>query len=183
MASNISEALLKDKLYAWTASNKIQETLGLTSMDVALFKKELTALESKGIIERAGAKKGLKFRYKVSQPAAQPTLIKEKVEQIDTQTKETKKKNKPKVSIEDIPCAISNMDKHSYTEEVTNAPLNNILGFLTKSPGDYTFSLSIKRTSKGLCVKTYRDIFLMSEVFYTKENFLLLLKASGITIE
>ena len=64
MMSSISEDLLKNKLYDWTASNKIQETLGLTSMDVALFKKELSALESKGTIERAGAKKGLKFRYK-----------------------------------------------------------------------------------------------------------------------
>ncbi len=178
MTNNIPEELIKDKLFTWTSSNKIQEILGLTSMDAALFKKELSALESKGIIERAGAKKGLKFRYKNKQQTeAQPSV------EHNAPVKEEKKKKKAKIDIEDIPCAVSNMDRHEFTDDVNNVTINKLMLFLLKNPGEHSFSVSIKRTAKGFCIKTYRDIFLMSEVFYTKESFIMLLKASEITLE
>ena len=64
--SNISETLLKEKLSDWTSYNKVQEALNLSDIDETVFKKELTTLETKGLIERTGAKKGLKFRYKIT---------------------------------------------------------------------------------------------------------------------
>lgn len=183
MTSNISEKLLKEKLSSWTASTKVQETLGLSSMDEASFKKELTDLESKGLIERTGAKKGLKFKHNTGkqEPVEDGEVI--KLSAKIKKEKKPKKEKKVKIDVEDIPCEVTNMDRHEYTDEVNNVPLNKILTFLTKSPGDHSFSLSIKRTNKGLCVKTYRDIFLMSEVLYTKESFITLLKASGISID
>ena len=121
MSNAISEALLKEKLSDWTSSNKVQETLDLSSMDESSFKKELNTLETKGIIERTGAKKGLKFRYKFSDKLAKelsetPDSNLEKSVNINVE----KKSKKAKVNLEDIQCEIVMLDRHEFTEEVTN---------------------------------------------------------------
>jgi hypothetical protein len=180
--SNISETLLKEKLSEWTSSTKVREALELSSMDEALFKKELNILETKGLIERTGAKKGLKFKYKFSDELkkefTEETNIPENIK-----IEPEKKNKKSKVNIEDIQCEIVNLDKHEFTEEVTNVSLNKLFTFITRNASEHSYTLSIKRTTKGICVKTYRDIFMLSEVLYTKENFLLLLKASGVSLD
>ena len=183
--SNISETLLKEKLSDWTSSNKVQEALNLSDIDETVFKKELTTLETKGLIERTGAKKGLKFRYKFSEKLKQEFT--EDVTSTDTVTPETfsqeKKPKKAKVNLADIQCEIVNLDRHEFTEEVTNVSINKLFTFITRNASEHSYTLSFKRTTKGICVKTYRDIFMMSEVLYTKENFLLLLKASGVSLD
>ena len=187
--NSISEALVREKLSDWTSSNKVKEVLELTSVEESLFKKEFGLLETKGIVERMGAKKGLKFRYKnsiVAENTIQKELKNDSKEEVskhlDVVVSE-KKSKKAKIAIEDIPCEIVILDKHEFTEEVTNVSINKLFTFITRNASEHSYTLSIKRTARGICVKTYRDIFMLSEVLYTKENFLLLLKASGISLE
>ena len=178
--NNIPEILVKERLHSWTLSAKVQETLGLSSMDEGSFKKELTALESKGIIERSGARRGLRFKYKDTEAK---TESKEATTGPVIEEKATKVKSKPKVDIAEIPCEITCLDRHEFTKDVTNVSIGQLLAFIAKNPGEHSFSLAIKRTQRGIQVKTYKDIFLLSDVLYTKESFMLLLKASGITFE
>ena len=181
--SNISETVLKEKLTDWTASSKVQELLGLTSVEETIFKKELASLVEKGIIERTGAKKGLKFRFKSEIDDSNEVKEVEKPTKTKVKIKQKKAKVKKVIDVSEIECEVCNMVKNDITTEVTNVPIDKLLSFIVKNPGEHSYSISIKRTQKGICVKTYRDIFIMSEVNYTKENFLLLVKASGITLE
>ena len=180
--SSISELLVKEKLGSWTSSNKVQEVLGLSSMDERSFKKELTALETRGIIERMGAKKGLKFKCAGS--VSKPVEITEKVKKPKEEKPEKANKNSSKkIEISDISCEITTLDKHEFTNEVTNVSISQLMAFIAKNPGDHSFSVAIKRTQRGIQVKTYRDIYLLSDVLYTKESFMNLLKASGVSLE
>ena len=183
--NNITEPLLKEKLFDWTASTKVQETLGLSSMDEGSFKKELIALESKGLIERSGAKKGLKFKYKTTDSTSTTEVKEDGQVKIITEAKDVavKPKKQHKINIEEIPCEITCLDKNEYTSEITNVNIAKLMTFILKNPGEHTLSLSLKRSQKGICVKAYKDIYLLSEVLYTRENFVKLLKASGITSE
>ena len=185
--TNITEPLLKEKLTEWTPSTKVQETLGLTSMDESSFKKELVALETKGLIVRMGAKKGLKFKYGSSETSGVTEVQEDGQVKIITETptneRVSKSKKQHKITIEDIACEVTCLDKNEFSAEVTNVEIPLLLSFILKNPGEHSLSLSFKRSQKGIVVKTYKDIYLLSEVFYTREAFVQLIKTSGITLE
>jgi hypothetical protein len=187
--SKVTKELVQEKLEEWTPSTKVQETLGLSSMDEALFKKEFQALEDKGIVEREGAKRGLKFKFKTANKESKDASSSDLLAMMKTSPKETteskpkSKKPEKAVDISELPSEVTIIPKHEYHAEVTNVPLSNLLAFLLKGSTDTDRSISLKRTQKGVIVKTYNSIYLLSEVLYTKENFNKLLKASGISLE
>ena len=181
--NNITEELLKENLTSWTASTKVQETLGLSSMDEHSFKKELVALETKGLIERMGAKKGLKFKYKTTDGTIETEINDENTVKIITEEpkeKVSKVKKTSKIALEDIPCEITTLDRNEFSAEVTHVQIGQLMTWILRNPGEHSFSIAIKRTAKGVCVKTYKDIFLLSEVLYTREAFSKLIQASGL---
>lgn len=188
--SKLTSDLVTEVLTEWTPSTKVQELLGLSSMDEALFKKEFLALEEKGIVEREGARRGLKFRAVSGKPSDKKdsTSAQEaKTTPVTSKTEETikpkAKKSEKRVDVSEIYCEVVHVPKHEYVHEVTNVPITDLLAFLLKGSVDGSRSVAIKRTSKGVTIKTYNDIYMLSEVTYTKENFGKLLKASGISLE
>lgn len=186
--SNISTELLAEKLSDWTLSSKVQDTLGLSSMDEDSFKKEFSALEAKGFIVRDGVRRGLKFKVsdtiktgkiEVSTEEAEPVKIVVK----DPAIKKVKKHHSPTaVDAKDIEAEVTIFPRHEYMDEVTKASIPQLISFMLDG-GDSSRTISIKKTSKGVVVKTYRDIFCLSEVIYTKENFKKLLNASNIKLD
>lgn len=186
--SKVTKELVREKLGEWTPSTKVQETLGLSSMDEALFKKEFQALETEGVIEREGAKKGLKFKFKTSKESkdASPSdllaLMGTPKTEVHTSKPKSKKAEKP-VDVTELASEVTIIPKHEYHSEVTNVPLSNLLSFILKGSSEVDRTIALKRTQKGVVVKTYSGIYLLSEVLYTKENFNKLLKASGISLE
>lgn len=180
--TKVSSELVQKLLTEWTPSTKVQELLGLSSMDEALFKKELFALEEKGIIEREGARRGLKFKAVVGNAPAKSDSKSPVLEQ-QTTVKPKLKRSEKRVDVSEIPCEIVNIPRHEYTGEVTNVSITDLISFLLKGNSDGSRSLAIKRSSKGVSIKVYNDIYILSEVSYTKENFLKLLKASSLSLE
>lgn len=186
--SKLTSELVKEVLTEWTPSTKVQELLGLSSMDEALFKKELLALEEKGVVEREGARRGLKFRAVNGKPSVKKdSSSTQDTKPVAAKTEETvkpkAKKSEKKVDVSEIYCEVVYVPKHEYVHEVTNVAITDLLSFLLKGSVDGSRSLAIKRTSRGVTIKTYNDIYMLSEVTYTKENFSKLLKASGISLE
>lgn len=189
----VTKELVQEKLLEWTASSKVQEVLGLSSMDEALFKKELQTLEDKGLIERDGIRRGLKFKAVIAgEPKKIPKVddasnflaaMTGKSSTVAAEPKPKSKKAEKTVDLSEIPCEVTHIPKHEHIHEVTHVGINSLLAFLIKGPGDGDRSISLKKCPKGIVVKTYNNIYLLSEVIYTKENFSKLLKASGITLE
>ena len=180
--SSITPALIAEKLVDWTPSCKVQELLGMTSMDTALFKEELHSLELKGIVIRDGVRRGLKFKSAQSDSI---TASNKEVKQPVISKKEKKAKKEKKVSkvdSRDIDCEATIFPRHEYESEVTKVSVAQLLSFILTGSND-SRTLSIKRTTKGIVIKTYRDIFCLSEVLYTKENFIKLLNASNISLD
>ena len=81
-------------------------------------------------------------------------------------------------------CEIVNVPRHEHVSEVTNVDIVSLISYLLKGnlEGPESKTIALKRTSKGVTVKTYSDIYMLSEVTYTKENFGKLLKVSGISL-
>jgi hypothetical protein len=174
----VSQELIESKLKNWTLSCKIQETLGLTSMEEALFKKELFALEEKGLLEREGVRRGLKFRYKA--PSSFSKSSDDSTEEVQEETTEIEE-----AQISNI-AAFLQQKEHDKKELEKQKSVSDMFSFLLKASPDndpcinsYTFA--IKHTSDGFFVRMYAGILIVSETFYTQDKFIKYLKASGIT--
>lgn len=191
--SKISKDLVVEKLVDWTPSNKVQELLGLSSMDEDSFKKEFSDLEKQGLVIRDGARRGLKFKAATSDSikVVKPEPKKEEpvaaVTTTEDPVKVAKKKKHvtaaTKADIKDIECEITIFPQHELMSAVTHVSVPDLLSFMLDGSSDSSRAISIKKTSKGIIVKTYRDIFCLSEVTYTKENFKKLLKLSDICLD
>ena len=180
--NKLTPALIAEKLKEWTPSSKIQELLGLVSMDTALFKEELHNLEIKGIIIRDGVRRGLKF--KSAQVDSITVFNKEdtKILVVAKQEKTVKAIKNIKEDSRNIEGEVTIFPKHAYIDEVTKVSISQLLSFILANTSD-SRTLSIKKTAKGITIKTYRDIYCLSEVLYTKENFNKLLAASNILLD
>lgn len=189
--SNISTELLAEKLSDWTLSSKVQDALGLSSMDEDSFKKEFSALETKGLVIRDGVRRGLKFKVsdtikagkigasESSETPAETTSV----PVVKTKPKTEKKKSShSSLNVKDIPAEVTIFPNHEYIHEVTHVSVTKLLSFILDA-GTEQRTMSIQRTSKGITVKTYRNGFCLSEVIYTKENFKTLLSASNINLD
>lgn len=192
---NLKE-LVATNLVDWTLSAKVQEVLGLSSVDEALFKKELAALEEQGIIERDGVRRGLKFRASfaaLSGKPDKPEKVSKKKEvpvvdnSIESKPKKEKKEKKakavPELSVKDIPCEISILPRHEYMSDVTNVAISKLFEFMLRGSADTGRSISFRKMNRGIQVKTYNEAYILSDVIYSKENFKKLLKISGIISE
>lgn len=182
MSDKVTKELVLANLQEWTPSTQVQEKLGLSSMEDAVFKRQFYALEEKGIVEREGAKRGLKFRA-VTQGKTEAKPV-EKAKPTAEDAPKAKAKRENSLDISEIPCEITIIHKHEYMSDVTNVGIGSLIAFMLKAHSEQgNRTLSIKKSPKGITVKTYNDIYLLSEVTYTKENFYKLLKASGITLD
>jgi len=180
--SKLTAALVAEKLTAWTPSCQVQELLGMDSMDAALFKEELHKLEASGVIIRDGVRRGLKFKFAGS---TSQTVSRETSTSVATSSlpkKEKKHKPIPKEDARDIECEATIVPRHEYIDVVTKASITQLLSFVLNVATENR-TLSIKRTPKGIIVKTYKEVYCLSDVFYTKENFMKLLKASNISLD
>lgn len=174
----ISKSLLKDKLSDWVLSAKVQETLGLSNMDEATFKRQLAEFESAGVIERSGERRGLKFRFVDTESlVATPTSSKGSVEK----PKSEKSEKISDKTDEDIPRHIINLPKHSYSDILENSNFAGLLKFILKD-SENKLQISCTNTSQGITLKIHADGKLLFETVYTKENYLKFLKNSGITL-
>lgn len=180
----ISQELVASKLKDWTLSCKIQETLGLTSMEEALFKKELSALEEKGVLEREGARRGLKFRYKAPTSFSSNKNLKEleECESCEEAISETEE-----AQISNI-AAYLQQKRHDKEQLEKQKTLPQLLSFLVKTspnndPCITSYTCAIKHTSEGFVVKVYAGMNTLSETFYTHDKFIKYLKTSGIVLD
>ena len=189
--SNISTELLAEKLAEWTLSSKVQDVLGLSSMDEDSFKKEFSALETKGFIVRDGVRRGLKFKASDTIKSGKitvPVLEESSKSKEDTSVAVTKPKSEKKkakyhsLNVKDIPAEVTIFPQHEYIHEVTHVALTRLLSFILDTQTEQR-TVAIQRTSKGITVKTYRNGFCLSEVIYTKDNFKTLLTASNINLD
>ena len=58
----ITKELLESKLRVWTLSSTVHKVLGFTDEQEAVVKAELATLAELGVVDRDGARRGLKFR-------------------------------------------------------------------------------------------------------------------------
>lgn len=177
--TELTPELVREKLTDWTPSTKIQELLGLSEMDEAQFKKQLSTLEASGVIERIGAKKGLKFKAVTADGSS--SIVEQAPEKTE-ETKSTHKKPQLTGAVSELPCKISILPPHVHTSEVTNVSLTQLLSFVLSGSSEDTQSLFIERNSHGITVKTHKNEYLLSEVIYDKETFNKLLKLSSIKL-
>lgn len=75
MANLITKELLESKLRQWTLSSQVHKVLGFTDEQESAVKAELNTLAELGVVDKDGARRGLKFRLAgiVDEPTSEDT--------------------------------------------------------------------------------------------------------------
>lgn len=173
----ITVDLLAAKLKNWTLSCKVQETLGLSSMDEASFRKQLEAFEKQGFLIKEGARRGLKYKY----------VEKESI--FSDEYTEAEKDGDSKEEEKQIStlAAYLHQKAHDKTESAKAKTFAEALAFLLKAPVDSdpcirAYTLALKHSSDGVQLKIYAGLLPLVDTVFTKHKFVKYLQESGVAI-
>lgn len=168
----LTTKLLK-KLAKWTLSAHIVETLGLSSEDDAQIKKELIDLCDKGLVEKDGVRRGLKFRYIGS------------ATEEDTEESEAD----PAFSSHDAGDMLAYLKQKRHdkdTLDTAGREFSDLIKYVTLScnpgsdPSILSYSLVVKHTTDGVSLRVYNGIILEFERTFTRDKFLKFIAQSGV---
>jgi hypothetical protein len=170
----ITLGLLKKKLSNWVLSAHVVETLGLSSEDEAQIKKELIDLCDKGLVEKEGVRRGLKFRLK-------PGI------EVEDDTEDIAEVPQEPVFEAGNMLAYVKQQRHDKDTLVTaGREFNDLLKYLllTCHPGSdpsiLSYTMSIKNTSDGISLRIYSGIVILFERTFTLDKFLKFIATSGV---
>ena len=165
--------LLKKKLSDWVLSARVVETLGLSSEDEAQIKKELIDLCDKGLVEKDGVRRGLKFRLK---PGTEVEETEEEEVSLESQ-----------IHVAGDMTAYLKQKRHDRdTLKCAGKEFNDLLKYvlLSCSPGSdlsvLSYSLVVKHTTEGILLRIYNGIVLELERTFTVDKFLKYIATSGV---
>lgn len=165
--------LLKKKLSEWTLSAHVADTLNLSSEDDAQIKKELFDLCDKGLVEKEGNRRGLKFRLKPG------VKVEEETEEEEVSSEET--------HIASTMLSYTKQKRHDKdTLETAGKEFNDLLKYvlLGCSPGSDpsipSYTLAIKHTTDGVSLRIYSGILCLCERSFTIDKFLKYISQSGV---
>lgn len=170
----VTPQLLKKKLSSWTLSAHVVETLGLSSDDEAQIKKELIDLCDKGIVEKDGVRRGLKFRY----------IGNDENEEIATE--DSSDSDDTMHVAGDILAYVKQKQHDRDTLDVAGREFSDFLKYITllcspaSDPSIISYTLAIKHTADGIVLRVHNGILLVYEKLYTVDKFLKYIAASGV---
>lgn len=174
----LTQQLLKKKLSSWVLSAHTTEVLGFTPENSAQIKQELLAFCDKGLVEKEGVRRGLKFKYvgnssEETEESAGKTN--EDSEVIDT------------VHVAGDMLAYVKQKKHDVdTLLTTGKEFSDLLKYLTLSCAPaaessiVSYTMAIKHTADGIYLRMYSGIVLQYERLLTVDKFLKYIAASGV---
>jgi hypothetical protein len=166
--------LLKKKLSDWVLSAHVVETLGLSSEDEAQIKKELIDLCDKGLVEKEGVRRGLKFRLKPG------------IEVEDDTEDEAEAPEESVFEAGDMLAYVKQREHDKDTLVTAGNEFNDLLKytFLTCHPGTdpsiLSYTMSIKNTVDGVSLRIYSGLVLILERTFTLDKFLKYIAKSGV---
>lgn len=179
----LTKELLKSKLSDWTLSCKVCDTLGLTADAEAQVKSELFALEEKGLVERDGVRRGLKFRYKPSSDVVLTEDSEESDEPLVISAKEI-----GGFVAAPIEGYVRQKDRDKDITGKAVKDFKELLKFVVSSSpeeqaGISSYTLAIKKNNEGIVLKIYSGITTVSEHAFTVPKFVKFVKESGVLLD
>ena len=159
----ITKELLEEKLTVWTLSSQVHKALGFTDEQEAAVKAELNTLAELGVVDRDGARRGLKYRL-AGVPELELSLDEDSEDEASAEVEHnilTYKKTRDLMYK-------STKDKTLYEllDWITNVSIS-------QDPSLTSMTLAIKKLPDGsIVLRTYAAILKLDEVeFKTPEKF------------
>lgn len=156
----ITKELLEAKLRTWTLSSSVHKVLGFTDEQEATVKAELATLAELGVVDRDGARRGLKFRLAgITDPEPSDEMD-------DVPTEEDRSVLGYKRVKEHITSTVDKKSLYELLEWITNVSIS-------QDPHLTSMTLAIKKLPDGsISLRTYASIAKLHEVnFNTPEAF------------
>lgn len=163
----VTKELLEQKLTTWTLSSQIHKVLGFTDEQELEVKTELNTLASLGVVDKNGAKRGLKYRL--------AGVIDSEVESIDGEVDET---DSEELIEEDRSMKNFKAVRQTNTTATEKKNFYELLNWITnadvsRDPYLNSMTLAIKKLSDGsINVIAYAGIIRLRENNYSPDEFI-----------
>jgi hypothetical protein len=160
----VTKELLEQKLTKWTLSSQVHKVLGFTDEQELEVKTELNTLASLGVVDKDGAKRGLKYRLAgiVDSEGSEEELDEEDSEKL---VEEDRSVRNYKVVRQSNVVATEKANFYELLEWITNVDVN-------RDPYLNSMALVVKKLSDGsIDVITYAGIMKLRDTNYSPDEF------------